>query len=197
VASLRSLLGNRRWLLGFAAEGRAGCCMWSRSLLRRSRSCWQPPLAVSEILAIMVSRLTRGPLSSRERIGALLSMVGLALLGVSLLGSHSEGSVSGYVWISVWLVASAIAPVVLIWFSRVIGGGPGWGLAAGILFAAGDVSTKMAVSGGAANVAFLACLIIFYAVGTAVLQAGVPGGWGGVVPRPGPRAPRALPGPPR
>ena len=53
-----------------------------------------------------------------------------------------------------------------------IGGGPAWGIAAGILFAAGDVSTKMAVSGGAANVAFFVCLIVFYVAGTAVLQAG-------------------------
>src|SRR4029077_3778705 len=43
--------------------------------------------------------------------------------------------------------------------------------ASGILFAAGDVATKMAVSGGLANVAFLLCLIAFYGAGTAVLQA--------------------------
>jgi hypothetical protein len=124
------------------------------------------------ILAIMVSRVTHVPLSGGERMGVLLSVAGLALLGVSLLGSHNEGSPSGYLWISVWLVASAIAAAVLIGLSRLIGGGPAWGLAAGILFAAGDVSTKMAVSGGAADVAFLACLIVFYAAGTAVLQAG-------------------------
>jgi hypothetical protein len=124
------------------------------------------------ILAIMVSRVTHVPLSGRERMGALLSVLGLALLGISLIGRHSEGSLSGYLWISVWLVASAIAAVVLIGLSRLVGGGPAWGLAAGILFAAGDVSTKMAVSGGAADVAFLACLIVFYSVGTAVLQAG-------------------------
>ena len=53
-----------------------------------------------------------------------------------------------------------------------IGGGPAWGIAAGILFAAGDVSTKMAVSGGAKNIPFLICLIAYYAAGTAVLQAG-------------------------
>jgi hypothetical protein len=100
-----------------------------------------PPLSLVQataaggigILAIMVSRVTRVPLSGRERIGALLSVIGLALLGVSLLGSHSEGSLSGYVWISVWLIASTIAVVVLIALSRVIGGGPAWGLAAGIL----------------------------------------------------------------
>jgi uncharacterized membrane protein len=42
----------------------------------------------------------------------------------------------------------------------------------GILFAAGDVSTKMAVSGGIRNVPFLISLILFYSAGTAILQAG-------------------------
>ena len=51
-----------------------------------------------------------------------------------------------------WLVASAVVAVVCIkLLARVIGGGPAWGIAAGILFAAGDVSTKMAVSGKLKN----------------------------------------------
>ena len=33
------------------------------------------------------------------------------------------------------------------------------------------MATKLAVSGGAENFAFLACLIVFYGAGTAVLQA--------------------------
>ena len=172
VASLRSLLGSRRWLLGFTSEG-AGWLLYVAALSLAPLSLVQATAAGGiGILAIMVSRLTHVPLSGGERVGALLSVVGLALLGVSLLGGHDEGSPSGHVWISVWLIASAIAAVVLIGLSRLIGGGPAWGLAAGILFAAGDVSTKMAVSGGAADVAFLACLIVFYSVGTAVLQAG-------------------------
>jgi hypothetical protein len=173
VASLRSLLGNRRWLLGLTTEG-AGWLLYVAALALAPLSLVQATAAGGiGILAIMVSRVTHVPLSGRERMGALLSVLGLALLGISLLGSHREGSPSGYVWITVWLVASAIAAVVLIIaLSRLIGGGPAWGLAAGILFAAGDVSTKMAVSGGAADVAFLACLIVFYSVGTVVLQAG-------------------------
>jgi len=51
-----------------------------------------------------------------------------------------------------------------------IGRGPAWGIASGILFAAGDVATKMAVSGGLENAAFLVCLIVFYGAGSAVLQ---------------------------
>jgi hypothetical protein len=172
IASARSLLGNRRWLLGFGSEA-AGWLLYVAALALAPLSLVQATAAGGiGILAVLVSRVTHVPLTGRERIGALLSVVGLALLGVSLLGSHGEGSVSGYFWIGVWLVASAAAPGILIQLSRVIGGGPAWGLAAGILFAAGDVSTKMAVSGGAANVAFLACLIMFYVAGTVVLQAG-------------------------
>jgi hypothetical protein len=172
VASVRSLLGNRRWLLGLTTEG-AGWLLYVAALALAPLSLVQATAAGGiGILAIMVSRVTHVPLTGGERAGALLSVVGLALLGVSLLGSHEEGTPPGYLWISVWLVASAIAAVVLIGLSRLVGGGPAWGLAAGILFAAGDVSTKMAVSGGAADVAFLVCLIVFYAAGTAVLQAG-------------------------
>jgi hypothetical protein len=172
AASVRSLLGNRRWLLGFASEA-AGWLCYVAALALAPLSLVQATAAGGiGILAVMVSRVTHVPLTGRERTGALVSVLGLALLGVSLLGTHGEGSVSGYLWIVVWLVASAGAAGILIRLSGVIGGGPAWGLAAGILFAAGDVSTKMAVSGGAANVAFLACLIAFYAAGTAVLQAG-------------------------
>jgi hypothetical protein len=53
-----------------------------------------------------------------------------------------------------------------------VGGAPGWGIAAGVLFAGGDVSTKMAVTGGLEDAAFFASLIAFYVAGTAVLQAG-------------------------
>jgi hypothetical protein len=172
IASLHSLLGNRRWLLGLTTEG-AGWLLYVAALALAPLSLVQATAAGGiGILAIMVSRVTHVPLSGRERLGALLSVVGLALLGISLVGSHKEGSPSGYVWIGVWLVASAVAAAVLIGLSRLIGGGPAWGLAAGILFAAGDVSTKMAVSGGPADVAFLVCLIVFYSVGTVVLQAG-------------------------
>jgi hypothetical protein len=172
VASVRSLLGNRRWLSGLATEA-AGWLLYVAALALAPLSLVQATAAGGiGILAIMVARVTHVPLSGRERMGVLLSVLGLALLGVSLLGSHNEGSPSGYVWITVWLVASAIASAVSIRLSRVIGGGAAWGLAAGILFAGGDVATKMAVSGSAANVAFLGCLIVFYATGTAVLQAG-------------------------
>jgi hypothetical protein len=173
VASVRSLLGNRRWLLGFGSEG-VGWILYVVALDLAPLSLVQATAAGGiGILAVMAARLTHVPLSGRERLGVVLSVLGLALLGVSLLGAHGEGSPAGYLWIGVWLGASAVAAVLCIRvLAPVIGGGPAWGLAAGILFAAGDVSTKMAVSGGAENIAFFVSLIAFYGLGTVVLQAG-------------------------
>jgi hypothetical protein len=173
VASVRSLAGNRRWLTGFGSEV-LGWVLYVVALDLAPLSLVQAVAAGGiGILAIMVSRVTRVPLTGRERIGAGLSVAGLALLGVSLLGAHGQGSAASYLWVAVWLVSSGVAALVCIrMLAAAIGGGPAWGIAAGILFAAGDVSTKMAVTGGAENAAFLVCLIGFYGAGTAVLQAG-------------------------
>jgi hypothetical protein len=169
VASVRSLLGNRRWLMGFGAEA----CGWLLYVIALALAPLSLVQAVAAggigILAVMVARITRVPLSRRERTGAGLSVLGLALLGVSLLGDHGEGSTPGYWSVGLWLGASTVAALVFLWL---VGGGPGWGIGAGILFAGGDVSTKMAVTGGLANAAFFVSLIAFYVAGTAVLQAG-------------------------
>ncbi len=173
IASLRSLLGNRRWLSGFGAEA-GGWILYVVALALAPLSLVQATAAGGiGILAVMVSRFTHVPLTARERVGAGVSVVGLALLGISLLGDHGEGSPGGYLWVGIWLIASAAAAGICVsLLAQVIGGGPAFGIAAGILFAAGDVSTKMAVTGGRENIAFLVCLIAFYGVGTVLLQAG-------------------------
>jgi hypothetical protein len=169
VASLRSLLGNRRWLIGFGSEA-AGWILYVVALALAPLSLVQAVAAGGiGILALMVARITRVPLTRRERVGAGLSVAGLALLGLSLLGDHGEGSTPGYWSVGLWLGASVVAAVLSI---ALVGGAPGWGVAAGVLFAGGDVSTKMAVTGGLEDAAFFASLIAFYIAGTAVLQAG-------------------------
>ncbi len=172
IASVRSLLVERRWLLGFGIQG-AGFVLYVIALALAPLSLVQATAAGGiGILAIMVSRITHVPLTRLERIGAAVSVAGLALLGLSLLSTHGEGTGATYGWVGVWLGASAAAAVLCVTLlARAIGRAPAWGIASGILFAAGDVATKMAVSGGATNVAFLACLIVFYSAGTAVLQA--------------------------
>jgi drug/metabolite transporter (DMT)-like permease len=172
IRSVRSLLTERRWLLGFGVQG-GGFVLYVVALALAPLSLVQATAAGGiGILAIMVSRITHVPLSRFEQVGAAVSVVGLALLGISLVSAHGEGSGATAKWVAVWLVASAAgAALCVTLLARAIGRAPAWGIASGVLFAAGDVATKMAVSGRLENVPFLVCLIVFYGAGTAVLQA--------------------------
>jgi hypothetical protein len=172
IASVRSLLVEPRWLIGSGIQV-GGFVLYVVALAIAPLALVQAAAAGGiGILAIMVSRITHVALTTRERVGAAVSVFGLVLLGVSLLSSHGEGRGATYVWVAVWLGASVAGAFLCIrLLVRPIGQAPAWGIASGILFAAGDVATKMAVSGGLENVAFLVCLIVFYGAGTAVLQA--------------------------
>lgn len=172
IASARSLLAEPRWLIGSGIQA-GGFGLYVVALALAPLSLVQATAAGGiGILAIMVSRITHVALTKSERIGTVISVLGLALLGVSLLSTHGEGTGATPVWVAIWLGASTAGAILCLGpLARPIGRAPAWGLASGILFAAGDVATKMAVSGGLANVAFLLCLIAFYGAGTAVLQA--------------------------
>jgi hypothetical protein len=124
------------------------------------------------ILAVMVSYYTGLPLTQVERIGVLVSVTGLCLLGISLIGAHGEGGEGSFAAIGAWLGGSVAVTLVAVKLApRLIGGGPAYGLATGILFAAGDVATKTSVAGGE-HIYFIPALIGCYGFGTAVLQAG-------------------------
>jgi hypothetical protein len=120
----------------------------------------------------MVSRVMHTPLSPHERLGVAIAVAGLALLGISLAGGHGEGSGAGYLTVGLWIAASAAAALASVQLlGRYIDPGPAYGLAAGLLFAAGDVATKGAVEAGG-HLAFVAALVAAYAFGTLVLQSG-------------------------
>lgn len=74
--------------------------------------------------------------------------------------------------VSLWLAASAGAAALAITSGKtVLSGGAAFGAAAGILFSAGDVATKAAVSGRDHPVVAPA-ILAFYAGATVVLQLG-------------------------
>lgn len=174
VRAVRLLLGQRRWLAGFGIEA-VGWGLYVVALALAPLSIVQATAAGGiALLAVMASRFTHVPLTRNERIGVVASVAGLALLGASLTGGHAEGSDPGYAVVLGWLAASGAAAFVAVrLLSTRIGGGPAYGIATGLLFAAGDIATKMAVAGGdGGHLAFFAALVAFYAVGTGVLQAG-------------------------
>jgi drug/metabolite transporter (DMT)-like permease len=173
LTSLRRLLGSRRWLLGFCIES-FGWALFVLALALAPLSLVQATAAGGiGILALLVSRVTHVPLSRHEKLGVLIAVAGLILLGISLAGGHDEGGGAGYLTVGLWIGASALAALVSVQLlSRRIGAAPAYGVAAGLLFAAGDISTKGAVEAADSHLAFVAALIAAYAFGTLVLQAG-------------------------
>jgi hypothetical protein len=172
LSSARLLLRERRWLLGFGVEA-TGWALYVLALVLAPLALVQATAAGGVgILAVMVSRYRRVRLTRLERFGVTLSVAGLVMLGISLAGAHGEGSNGSYLAVGVWLGASIVGGVAATrLLPPFVGAGPAYGIATGVLFAAGDVSTKAAVGGGG-RLAFVAALIGCYAFGTMLLQTG-------------------------
>jgi drug/metabolite transporter (DMT)-like permease len=173
IASARRLLGSRRWLIGFVSEA-SGWALYVLALSLAPLSLVQATAAGGiGILALMVSQITHVPLSRHEWLGAAMAVSGLVLLGISLAGAHGEGGGASYLTVGLWIGASVVAALVCVRFlADHVGAGPAYGLAAGLLFAAGDIATKGAVEAADSHLAFIAALIAAYAFGTLVLQSG-------------------------
>ena len=162
LRSLRLLFGARRWLVGFFV-GIGGWVLYVAALKLAPLSLVQ---AVSAggigVLALLVS-LVAG-LARWERRGVIVSIAGLVLLAGSLSG-QSQGS-HGSAWaVGAWVAASAAVAAA---FGR---SGAGLGLAAGVLYAAGDVATKAAVPGGG-RLAFVPVLLACHGLAFVALQLG-------------------------
>jgi len=170
--SLALLLRHRGWVTGFAAESGGFLCYVGAVTLA--------PLALVQslsaggigILAFLSSRMAGIKLARRELLGVVIAAIGLAFLGISLAGATGQGDEGVWGGILVWVAASAaLAAVAVRYGPRLLGGAAAHGLAAGILFAAGDVITKAVVTGGA-RMLFIPGMILAYSFGTIVLQLG-------------------------
>jgi hypothetical protein len=141
VRSLRLLFGNRTWLVGFVV-GLAGWAFYVAALALAPLSLVQATSAGGiGILAALAHR--RGHAAQWPAV--YVAVAGLGLLAVSLVGGAPKSTTVSLGALIAWLSASAILAALL----GVRGSGAGLGLAAGALYAAGDVGTKAAVHGGA------------------------------------------------
>jgi hypothetical protein len=124
-------------------------------------------------LALLVHYGSSGyRLVRREWIGIAVGMTGLALLGATL-GSGGTSSHLAHppdAWI--WLAGSAVAAVIAAGpLGLALAGGAGLGIAAGILYAAGDVATK-ALLGGGGRFAFVPAMLAAHGLAFVCLQLG-------------------------
>ena len=151
IHSLRLLFTNVRWLVGFFV-GIGGWVLYVAALALAPLSLVQ---AVSAggigLLALLVWRTTGVALSRREWIGVACAVAGLVLLGISLAGQQAGGTDGSWAGVGAWLAGSVVAAGLAAGpGARLLAPGAGLGIAAGVLYAAGDVGTKAAVGGGAA-----------------------------------------------
>jgi hypothetical protein len=167
VHSLALLFRNRRWLVGFFT-GIGGWVFYVAALALAPLSLVQAASAGG--IALLAGLV--GGLSRRERAAVAIAVTGLVLLGLSLIRVHvptghgSWSAVAAWMGVSVVAAAFAAGPV-----ARVLAGGAGLGVAAGILYAAGDVGTKAAVAGGA-RLAFVPALLACHGLAFVALQLG-------------------------
>jgi hypothetical protein len=162
--SLRLLFGARRWVVGLLV-GIGGWVLYVAALKLAPLSLVQAASAGGiGLLALLVFR--DAGLATWERRGVVVSVAGLAVLAGSLSGQGHGSNGSPWAvgaWAAVSLTAAGAAA-----FSR---SGAGLGLAAGVLYAAGDVATKAAVPGGG-RLAFVPVLLACHGLAFAALQLG-------------------------
>ena len=106
----------------------------------------------------------------------LLSVLGLVALSISLVGGNAKEGNGEIVPIVLWLGITAVIAVVLVVAGSVrYGKAVAYGIAGGLFFSIGDISTKVATQGGVRAV-FVVLMLVGYGLGTALLQIGYQAG---------------------
>jgi hypothetical protein len=170
--SLGLLLSSREWLAGFAMES-GGFVLYVAALATAPLALVQSVTAGGiGILAIATARFQHRRLAVRETVGAGTSVLGLVLLSISLVGGGDQGTPGSLVEIGLWLGGTCAAAALVLAFARpIVGLGVANGIAGGLMFSCGDISTKVATQGGV-RLAFAMLAIAGYVLGTSLLQIG-------------------------
>jgi drug/metabolite transporter (DMT)-like permease len=147
-ASLWSLVRSPRWLAGYLG-GLAGWVVYVVALSLAPLSLVQAASAGGVgVLALLAWRVGGLRLTRAERLGTVLAIVGLVLLATTLGGADRSVHVPVgplLIWICALVASAAVCAGPL---AAQLRPGAGLGVAAGFLFAAGDIATKGALSPG-------------------------------------------------
>ncbi len=147
LRSMRLLFENRAWLAGFLA-GIGGWVLYISALALAPLSLVQATSAGGiGLLAALVHR--RGERLGRGQwIAVGLAVAGLGLLAASLAGGAAGGRTPDRTALAIWLAVSALLALFSAATPLPFAPGAGLGIAAGLLYAAGDVATKPVVYRG-------------------------------------------------
>jgi hypothetical protein len=184
LAALSALFTSGRWLAGFIG-GLAGWGLYIVALDLAPLSLVQATSAGGVGLLALFVHAGGTRLGARDRAAVAASVGGLLLLGLSLPAGVGHAAASGWGPPLGWILASVLAACVAASpAGTMLRPGAGLAAAAGLLYAAGDVSTKAAVSGIRPVFVFalllpvchglaFVCLQLAFQRGTALATAGV------------------------
>jgi hypothetical protein len=170
--SLHLLLANRTWLTGFALESTGFAC-YAAALAFASLALVQSVGAGGiGVLAFVSARMSGRRLDRRRIVGVTMSGVGLLALAISLTASSGGGTSGSTAGVLAWIGGTMVLALVVLWLGRRRGAAAvAAGVAGGLFFSVGDLSTKLATQGGA-RLGFVVTVIVGYTVGTSLLQIG-------------------------
>ncbi len=146
-ASLSALFSNLRWVTGFVT-GLAGWALYIAALGLAPLSLVQATAAGGMGLLALLVRAGGVRLAAREWAAVAAAVSGLLLVGLSLPAGTAHTAAKGWGLPLIWVLASLLAaglaasPVAVA-----LRPGAGLAVASGLLYAAGDIATKAAVSG--------------------------------------------------
>ncbi len=156
-------------MIGFGTET-AGWALYVVALRLAPLSLVQAVSASGiAVLAMLSVRFHPSRLRRHEQLAVVAAVLGLVLLALSLVGTTPVSHAPRGLATIVWLAACGGAAVALMVLRLGIARAAQLGIAAGLLFATGDVSAKLVSFAGIWLVALLS-LVVGYAVGTSVLQ---------------------------
>lgn len=168
--SLGLLFSHRRWLFAFLV-GIAGWAFYILALRLAPLSLVQAVSAAGlALLAVFAQRASGERLPRREWFGVAMAVIGLLFISASLAGGSAHSKGGSLVAVGAWFVVSLVAAGLAIGpAAPLLAPGAGFGLAAGLMYAAADVGTKAAVGGGASLV-FVVPVLICHGLAFTLIQ---------------------------
>jgi hypothetical protein len=170
VRSLRSLFRDLSWTRGFLV-GIAGWVLYVAALALAPLSLVQGVSAGGIAMLAALSH-RRGDALTRFQWGAVaVATAGLALLALSLVGGTTSTHAASPADVGAWLVVLAGVAAFVSSSTLRLAAGASLGVAAGLLYAVGDIATKGATFGGV-WMALVAVLLAAHGLGFVALQLG-------------------------
>jgi len=170
LRSLRLLFGDLGWVVGFVV-GIAGWGLYIAALALAPLSLVQAVSAGGLPLLALLARRNGAVLDRRRWSAVALAVAGLLLLSVSLVHGSAASHHASWQSVALWVGVSAAVAAGAAGSGALLAGGAGLGIAAGTLYAAGDVATKAAV-GGTVWLVFAAVLLGAHGSAFTCLQLG-------------------------